>query len=235
MEFQLSQLLMRDVPEEERPRERMIQLGAEHLSNAELIALLLRTGSQGESVIALAQRLLTGMKGLRNLHEASLQELTKIRGIGEAKAIQILAGIEIGKRLVRIRREDQISIQNPETVADFLMEDLRYLPQEHFVCLYLNIKNKIIHKKSLFIGSLNSSIVHPRDIFREGIRYNAASIICAHNHPSGDPTPSPEDLMVTQRLVEAGNLVGIEVVDHIIIGDGSFFSLRSEGLIIEPS
>lgn len=235
MDIQSSQLLMRDVPEEERPRERMIQLGAEHLSNAELIALLLRTGSQGESVIALAQRLLTGMKGLRNLHEASLQELIKIRGIGEAKAIQILAGIEIGKRLVRIRREDQISIQNPETVADYLMEDLRYLPQEHFVCLYLNIKNKIIHKKSLFIGSLNSSIVHPRDIFREGIRFNAASIICAHNHPSGDPTPSPEDLLVTQRLVEAGNLVGIEVVDHIIIGDGSFFSMRSEGLITESS
>lgn len=115
------------------------------------------------------------------------------------------------------------------------MEDLRYLPQEHFVCLYLNIKNKIIHKKSLFIGSLNSSIVHPRDIFREGIRFNAASIICAHNHPSGDPTPSPEDLLVTQRLVEAGNLVGIEVVDHIIIGDGSFFSMRSEGLITESS
>ncbi|TCP68566.1 DNA replication and repair protein RadC [Baia soyae] len=235
MEYNDSQLLMRDVPADERPRERMIQLGAEHLSNAELIALLLRTGSRGESVLALAQRLLIGTNGLRNLHGSSLQELTKIRGIGEAKAIQILAGIEIGKRLVKHRREELVSIQNPETVAEYLMEDLRYLPQEHFVCLYLNVKNKIIHKKDIFIGGLNSSIVHPRDIFREGIRYNAASIICAHNHPSGDPTPSPEDLMVTQRLIEAGDLVGIEVVDHIIIGDGRFCSLRNEGLMFEPS
>lgn len=234
MDHSSSQLLLRDVPEEERPRERMLQLGAEHLSNAELIALLLRTGSQGESVINLAQRVLQETKGLRQLLDSSIHELTKIRGIGDAKAIQILAGIELGKRIMKLKSEERVAIHSPETVADYLMEEMRYLYQEHFVCLYLNIKNKIIHRKNVFVGSLNSSVVHPREIFREAIRCSAGAIICAHNHPSGDPTPSPEDLMVTQRLVEAGMTVGIEVIDHLIIGDGTFFSMRNEGLIVNP-
>ncbi|UWE05178.1 RadC family protein [Laceyella sacchari] len=226
-------MLLRDVPEEERPRERMIRLGPNHVSNAELIALLLRTGSTGESVMTLAQRVLNKGGGLKGLTRLSLQELMGIHGIGPAKAIQLMAGIELGQRISRMLPEDRHAIRSPDDAACYVMDELRFLQQEHFICLYLNTKYHVIDKKCIFKGSLNTSVVHPREIFHEAIRCSAAAIICVHNHPSGDPTPSTEDLLVTERLVEVGKLVGIDVVDHLIIGDQTYFSMKEKGLIAE--
>lgn len=226
-------MLLRDVPEEERPRERMIRLGPNYVSNAELIALLLRTGSTGESVMTLAQRVLNKGGGLKGLTRLSLQELMGIHGIGPAKAIQLMAGIELGQRISRMLPEDRHAIRSPDDAACYVMDELRFLQQEHFICLYLNTKYRVIDKKCIFKGSLNTSVVHPREIFHEAIRCSAAAIICVHNHPSGDPTPSTEDLLVTERLVEVGKLVGIDVVDHLIIGDQTYFSMKEKGLIAE--
>lgn len=224
-------LMLRDVPEEERPRERMIRQGREHLSNVELIALLLRTGSAGESVIALAQRLLAQTGGLKGIAQLSFHELTKIHGIGPAKAVQILAGIELGQRLMKELPEERDVIRSPADAVQLVMEEMRFLQQEHFICMFLNTKNRVIERKCIFIGSLNSSIVHPREIFREAIRCSAAGVICFHNHPSGDPTPSQEDLAITERLVMAGETIGIELIDHIIIGDQLYYSMREKGMI----
>lgn len=220
---------MKDFPKEERPRERFIQYGAESLSNQELIALVLRTGTKEASVLTLAQRVLSHFGNLRMLKEATLEELTKINGIGPAKAIQLLTSIELGRRIVNSTAEERYVIRTPEDGANYVMEEMRFLRQEHFVCLYLNTKNQVIHKQTIFIGSLNSSIVHPREVFREALRRSAASIICLHNHPSGDPTPSREDIEVTKRLSECGKLIGIEVLDHIIIGDKRYVSLKEKG------
>ncbi|MBH8596864.1 MULTISPECIES: DNA repair protein RadC [unclassified Thermoactinomyces] len=224
-------VLLSDVPEEERPRERMLRLGPQHLSNAELIALLLRTGSTGESVVALAHRVLVKTDGLKGLAQTSLQELMKIHGIGLAKAVQLMAGVELGQRISRLSPEERYVIRSPEDVAQYVMDELRFAKQEHFVCLFLDTKHQVICKKCVFKGSLNASLVHPREIFLEAIRSSSAAVICIHNHPSGDPTPSTEDIHVTERLIEAGQLLGIEVLDHVIIGDQRFFSLREHGLI----
>lgn len=159
-------LMIRDFPEEERPRERFIQNGPESLSNHELIAILLRTGTKKESVLQLANRLLTEFEGLRLLKDATLNEITAIKGIGEAKAIQVLAAVEIGRRISNLSYNDRYVIRSPEDAANFVMNDMRFLSQEHFVCLYLNTKNQILHKKTIFIGSLNASIVHPREVVR---------------------------------------------------------------------
>lgn len=226
-----NQLMLRDVPEEERPRERMIRKGREHLSNVELIALLLRTGSTGESVMALAQRVLSQTGGLKGIAQLSYHELTKIHGIGPAKAVQILAGIELGQRLMKALPEEKDAIRCPSDAAQLVMEEMRFLQQEHFVCMFLDTKNRVIEKKCIFIGSLNSSVVHPREIFREAIRCSAAGVICAHNHPSGDPTPSQEDFEITKRLFNAGEMIGIELIDHLIIGDQLYYSMREKGVI----
>lgn len=228
---EVERLMVRDVPEEERPRERMIRLGADALSNAELIAILLRTGTTSESVMELAGRVLSKAGGLRGLVEFTLNELIQFRGIGPAKGIQLLAGIELGRRISQMVPEERTAIRSPGDAAQFVMEEMRYLTQEHFVCLFLNTKNRVIDKECIFIGSLNTSVVHPREVFREAIRRSAAGVICIHNHPSGDPSPSREDLDVTARLVEAGRIIGVELLDHIIIGDGSYVSLKEKGVI----
>lgn len=222
-------LTLREVPLGERPRERMLQHGAEALSNAELLAILLRTGTYSESAVGLAQRILSECGGLRSLVDMSREQLTQIKGIGDAKALQIQAGIELGRRLARSKLSDTVTIRSPKDVADLLSEELRYLQKEHFVCLFLNTKNHVIAQETLSMGSLNASIVHPREVFRAAIKRGCASIVCVHNHPSGDPTPSPEDIGITQRLIEAGSIIGIEVLDHIIIGDQRFVSLKEEG------
>jgi len=224
-------LTLRDVPHEERPRERMMQYGAQALSNAELLAILLRTGTVQESAVHLAQRLLNQSGGLRSLVDMSLQQITEIKGIGEAKALQIQAGIELGRRLARSGMKETVTVRSPGDVSSLLMEDMRYLQKEHFVCLFLNTKNHIIGQETLSMGSLNASIVHPREVFRAAIKRSSASIICVHNHPSGDPTPSPEDIQMTRRLVEAGEIVGIDVLDHIVIGDRTYVSLKEQGLM----
>ncbi|WP_318153543.1 RadC family protein [Paenibacillus vietnamensis] len=224
-------LNLRDVPHEERPRERMMQYGAEALSHAELLAILLRTGTQRQSAIHLAGALLKQCGSLRNLMDMSMEELTAIRGIGPAKAVQLRAGIELGRRLSRSSPADIVTVRRPQDAADYVMDELRYLKKEHFVCLFLNTKNHIIARETLSVGTLNASLVHPREVFRAAIQRSSASIICAHNHPSGDPTPSPEDISLTKRLVEAGQLVGIEVLDHLVIGDGKYISLKEQGFL----
>ncbi|WP_010498624.1 RadC family protein [Paenibacillus elgii] len=224
-------MTLRDVPSEDRPRERMMLYGAQALSNAELLAILLRTGTYQESAVHVAQRLLLECGGLRMLTDMSMEQLTEIKGIGEAKALQIQAGIELGRRLARSTMNETVTIRSPQDVAALLMEDLRYLQKEHFVCLFLNTKNHVIGQETLSMGSLNASIVHPREVFRAAIKRSSASIVCAHNHPSGDPTPSPEDVEITKRLVQAGEIVGIDVLDHIVIGDKRYVSLKELGFM----
>ncbi|KIO61080.1 hypothetical protein B4064_1573 [Caldibacillus thermoamylovorans] len=195
------------------------------------MAIILRTGTKNESVLQLAQRLIKEFQGLRMLMNASLEELTKIKGVGEAKAIQLLAAIELGKRIANMKNEERYVIRSPEDGANYVMEEMRFLTQEHFVCLFLNTKNEVIHKQTIFIGSLNASIVHPRELFKEAFRHSAASMICLHNHPSGNPEPSREDIEVTRRLVECGRILGVDVLDHIIIGDKRYVSLKEKGYL----
>ncbi|MBW5447859.1 DNA repair protein RadC [Cohnella sp. CFH 77786] len=222
---------LRDLPEEERPRERMIRLGAEALSHAELLAILLRTGTRKESAVHLAQRVLHDCGGLRRFAERNWDELTHISGIGPAKALELQACLELGRRVARSRLPEAAAIASPQDAADLLMEELRRLREEHFVVLFLNTKNRVIGRQTLSIGSLNASIVHPREVFRAAIRRSSASILCAHNHPSGDPTPSSEDVQLTRRLAQAGEVVGIELLDHIVIGDNRFISLKELGCL----
>lgn len=224
-------MMIRDVPPHDRPRERMIASGPSSLSNHELLAILLRTGSKEESVLQLSNRILNEFDGLRLLKDASIEEITAVKGIGSAKAIQLKAAIEIGRRIERLKYEDRFMIRSPEDAANYMMEEMRFLSQEHFVALYLNTKNQVMHKQTLFIGSLNASIVHPREVFKEAFRRSAASIVCLHNHPSGDPTPSREDIDVTKRLVECGKILGIDVLDHLIIGEKKYVSLKEKGYL----
>ncbi|GIN22676.1 MAG TPA: JAB domain-containing protein [Bacillus bacterium] len=224
-------LMIRDFPTEERPRERLISHGAVSLSNHELLAILLRTGTRDESAIQLANRLLTQFDGLSWLKEAALEEIMSLKGIGKAKAVQIAAAVELGRRISNLSYDDRYIIRSPEDGANYVMNDMRFLTQEHFVCLYLNTKNQVLHRQTIFIGSLNASIVHPREVFKEAFRRSAASIICFHNHPSGDPSPSREDIEVTKRLAECGKIMGIEILDHLIIGDNKYVSMKEKGLM----
>lgn len=227
----VSSIMIKDVPKEDRPRERLLKLGSSHLSNQELLATLLGSGTKEESVMALSNRVLMHFEGLKLLNDATIEELIAIKGIGTAKGVLMLAAIELGKRMNQYRPNDRYVIRSPEDGADYVMEEMRSLNQEHFVVLFLNTKNQIIHRQTIFIGSLNTSIVHPREVFREAVKRSAASIIVAHNHPSGDPTPSQEDIHVTRRLVESGKMIGIELLDHLIIGDRKFVSLKEKGYL----
>lgn len=228
---EMKQIMIRDIPVSERPRERMLKYGSGGLSNIELLAILLRTGSKNESVIQLAQSVMSRIETLRDFHDISLEELTKIRGIGPAKAIQIIAGIELGKRVFQQVSHIKFSIHMPGDAARYIEDDIKYLKQEHFITLLLDTKNQIISKETISVGTLNSSIVHPREVFRPAIKKSVSAIILVHNHPSGDPTPSKEDIEVTKRLVKAGELLGIGILDHIIIGDAKYISFKEEGLI----
>lgn len=223
--------MIKDVPKEDRPRERLLKFGSSHLSNQELLAILLGSGTKKESVMDLSNRVLMHFEGIKLLSDATIEELTAIKGIGPAKGVVILAALELGKRLNEYKPNDRYAIRSPKDGADYVMEEMRSLSQEHFVVLFLNTKNEIIHRQTIFIGSLNASIVHPREVFREAVKRSAASIICVHNHPSGDPTPSQEDIHVTRRLVESGKMIGIELLDHIIIGDRKFISLKEKGYL----
>ena len=223
------QLMIRDVPEEERPRERLVQLGAEHCSNAELIAILLRTGASSESVITLANRVLSRAGGIRGLTHTTLEELMEIRGIGMAKAVQLLAGIELGRRISRAMPEERMAIRSPGRGGDGDGRDA--LSQSGAFCLPLSQHQKPRHRQGVHFcrkpGHLRGSSAGG---VREAIRRSSAGIICVHNHPSGDPHPSREDIEITYRLYEAGEIVGVELMDHIIVGDGCYFSLKEKGL-----
>ncbi len=224
-------IMIKDLPLEERPREKLKALGTGALSNAELLAILIRSGNKHESAVQLATRILTQSGGLRNLPDLSLEDLQLNKGIGPDKAVMIKAALELGCRLATTPRGETGSITSPRQAAELFMEELRYKKKEHFKVLLLNTKNHVISREEISIGSLSASIVHPREIFNIPLRKSAASVILFHNHPSGDPSPSREDLEVTRRLVDAGNILGIAVRDHIIIGDGCFFSFREKGLL----
>ncbi|WP_088014416.1 RadC family protein [Gottfriedia acidiceleris] len=224
-------LLIKDFPKDERPRERLLKFGPGSLSNQDLLAILLRTGTKNESVLKVSNELLLKFDGLRLLMNASVEEISNIKGIGEAKAVQLIAAFELGKRINRLQYDERFIIKSPDDCAKFMMDEMRFLEQEHFVCLYLNTKNQVIARETIFKGSLNASIVHPREVFKEAFRRSASSIICLHNHPSGDPTPSREDIEVTKRLVECGKIIGIELLDHIIIGEHKYVSLKEKGYV----
>ena len=226
-------LTLKDLPQDERPRERMARLGPPALSNAELLAILLRTGTKTESALELAQRVLGAGReentGLHALARASVGELATLKGIGLAKACQLLAAVEIGRRITGSVEERPV-IKGPGDASLLVMENLRHLEQEHFQVILLNIKNQVLGIEQVFVGGLASSPVHPREVFKSAIRKSAAGIILVHNHPSGDPSPSREDVEVTKRLTEAGRLLGIEVLDHLVIGDNKYVSLREKGI-----
>ncbi|SKA94515.1 DNA replication and repair protein RadC [Caloramator quimbayensis] len=225
------ELTIKDIPVQDRPRERLIKFGPEALSNSELLAIIIRTGTKSENALSISNRLIAQNKGLEFLSSCTIQELSQIKGIGNAKAAQLKAAIELGKRLRNYRNDKIISINSPKDAAEIVMEDMRYFKKEHFRVIFLNTKNIVIDVKDLSIGNLNSSIVHPREVYSEAIKKSSASIIVLHNHPSGDPTPSQEDVNITRRLIEAGKIIGIDLLDHIIIGDGSFISLKEKGII----
>lgn len=220
-----------DLPESERPRERLLKYGAEVLSNSELLAIILVSGTHKENVINLSSRILKQSEGLNGLLGLVPEEIMSLDGIGKAKAAQIIALGELAKRFKSYRAGDVSIIKQPKDAADLVMEEMRYLRKEHLKLIMINTKNIVISMKDVSIGSLNSSIVHPREIFTEAIRRNSASIIICHNHPSGDPTPSKEDINVTERLKECGKLLGIDLLDHLVIGNGSYISLKEKGVL----
>lgn len=219
------------LPENMRPREKLLRSGETSLSDAELLAILIKEGTSGLSALELAQQILAAHDGnLRFLREASIEELTSHPGIGPAKAALLKAAVEIGRR-ISIDVKQKLVIKSPDDVKHLLMEDMRFLHQEHFRVLYLDRKGGIIFIEDVSKGSLHSTVVHPREVFKTAVKRSAASVILVHNHPSGDPNPSAEDIDITRRLVEAGSIIGIEVLDHIIIGEHKYCSLKSLGVI----
>ena len=223
-------LTLKKMPEDIRPRERLLQKGATALNSSELLAILLRIGNKKETAIDMANRLLHHCGGLKSLAGISIEELSSFKGIGLAKSAQIKAAIELGHRIYKEINIDKSKITNPSDVVDLVM-DMQFLDKEHFRLISLNTKNYVVGNDDIFIGSLNSSIVHPREVFKKALEKNAASVILVHNHPSGDPEPSKDDIQATNRLMKAGEILGIEVLDHIIIGTNRYKSLKELSII----
>ncbi len=223
--------ILKDLPPEERPRERLHAYGAQALTAAELIAILIRTGNGERSAVALGEFLLAEFGSIQGVATASADQLAAVKGLGTAKAAQIKAAIEFGNRLALFSEEGRPSIGGPQDVSNLLMPELRYQKKEHLKSILLNTKNRVLAIKTVSVGDLSSSIVHPREVYKDAVIASAASIIVAHNHPSGDPTPSAEDVAVTKRLIQSGEIMGIDLLDHIVLGDGTFVSLKERGLI----
>jgi DNA repair protein RadC len=215
-----------DIAKDDRPRERLLSQGAEALSRAELLAILLRVGTERENAIELAQHILKDFNGLAGVQRATIPELTAVHGVGEAKACQIKAAIELGRRLARDLPDDRPLISSPQSVADLVMYDMAALLQENLWVILLDMKNRLMAIEKLYVGSLNSSTVRIGELFRGAIQRSAASVILVHNHPSGDPTPSPEDIAMTRAAIQAGKLLDIAVLDHLVIGQGKFTSIK---------
>lgn len=222
---------IREMPAEERPRERLSKHGPSVCSTAELLAILIRTGTTERSALGLGEQLLSHFQGLRGVANASIEQLSAVKGVGEVKAIQIAAAIELGKRNSVLNEDEKPVIRSPQDVANLLMPELRDAKKEHLKSLLLSTKNQVLRIHTVSVGILDSSLVHPREVFKDAIVASAAAIIVAHNHPSGDPTPSAEDRRITQRLAEAGQILGIELLDHIILGDNRFVSLKERGVL----
>jgi DNA repair protein RadC len=218
------------LPVEERPRERLVQFGPESLSLVELIAVLLGGGLRGEGALGLAFRLLERFGGLDGLARSSREEFQQVPGMGRARACQLAAALELGKRMGRTRPLPTTCISSPADVAALFMEQMRYLRQEHFKAAYLDTKHRVLKVETISIGSLNASVVHPREILRPAVATSAAAIVLVHNHPTGDPTPSSEDVAFTRRFAQCSELMGIKFLDHVIIGAGKYESLKEAGV-----
>ncbi len=222
--------MIRDLPQDERPRERLQRYGPNHLSNAELIAILLRVGSTGESVLNLSARVLATYGGLGGVARASHGELCDLHGISDAKACQILAALELGRRLTSLQPEDRAVIRSPQDVFNLLGAEMGFLDQEHLRVLLLNTKNEVLATHEIYKGNVNSAVVRVAEVIRPAIRANCPNIIVVHNHPSGDPTPSPEDILVTRQINTCADMMSIKLLDHVVIGNQRFVSLKERGL-----
>ena len=220
-----------ELPPSERPRERLREHGARYLNNAELVAILLGSGVSGENAISQALRIIAEFDGLAGLARAEYAELHRQHGVGDAKTSAIMAALELGRRIASLAPEERAGVSCPQDAANLLAAEMSLLAQENLVALLLNTRNQVVARRTIYIGTVNSSTVRPAEVMRPAVRENTPSIIVAHNHPSGDPTPSPEDVAVTRDLVAAGKLLSIEVLDHLIIGSGQrFASLKEKGL-----
>lgn len=219
-----------DLHESDRPRERLANLGPQALTNAELIAILLRVGVKGESAVALGQRLLNNFGALTGLHRAPFADLKKQHGLGDAKAAQIKAAIELGRRLTLESPEERPTINSPADAAALVQYEMSAFEQEHLRVILLDRRNRVLETVEVYKGSVNSSQVRVGELFKEAIRKNASAMIVIHNHPSGDPTPSPDDVAVTRAIVHAGKLLDVEVLDHLVVGQGRWVSLKERGL-----
>lgn len=222
---------IKDLNDNDKPREKLYKFGADKLSEYELIAILLGSGSRNEDVLTLSKKLWQYMSKFHRISELAIDDLMEIEGIGLSKACSIISALELSKRINIRECVDNFSVGSPKSVADIFMNILRDEMKEHFYVLLLDTKNKIISWDEISKGDLNSSIVHPREVFKYALKYSANSIICLHNHPSGDPTPSMQDIEITKRLQEVGNLVGIKLLDHIIIGYNKYISLKEKGIM----
>lgn len=223
--------MMYETPDESKPREKLLLFGENNLSNQELLAIILRSGTKNISVLDVANDLLLRFGNLYNVEMATVEELQQIQGIGKIKAVELKAVFELGKRLVTLSQEKFGKVYSSEFAGKYLINEIGKLKQENVMVLYLNTKNEIIKKKIIYIGSINRTVAEPHDIFREGIKIGSNKLIVGHNHPSGNPQPSQEDILFTKRLVESGLLLGIEVLDHIIVGDTSYLSLKEKQYI----
>jgi DNA repair protein RadC len=219
-----------DLATEERPRERLVHLGPKALAASELLAILLRVGVPGENAVQVGQRLLKDFGGIAGLQRAPLEELCNQRGIGEAKAAQIKAAIELGRRLALESPEERPAVNSPADAAALVAYEMSALEQEHLRVILLDTRNRVLEIVEVYIGSVNSSQIHVGEIFKAAIRRNAPALIVVHNHPSGDPTPSPDDAVVTRAIVQAGKLLDVDVLDHMVIGQGRWVSLKERGL-----
>ncbi|MGX7025451.1 RadC family protein [Vagococcus hydrophili] len=222
---------LKDYDEELQPRERLRKYGPEVLNHQELLAIILRTGSRNKNVLELSEEILKSFDDLFDLKTASVEELMMIEGIGEVKAIEIQAVIEFGRRMSLYSREKKGNIHSSAALGEQLIKEMKDYQQEHLMVLYLNTKNEILKKKTIFIGSLSQSVAHPREIFKLAVKCSAARIIVVHNHPSGNPEPSKQDIAFTHRLIECGSLMGIEMLDHLVIGEKSYISMKENGVI----
>jgi DNA repair protein RadC len=222
--------MIRDMAEFDRPRERLIQIGAEVLSTAELLAIILRSGTMGESALRVAERLLIEFNHLPGLSRATITELMNVKGVGDAKAAEIKAALEIGRRLVASAPEERPKVTTPDDAFHLLKSEMMFLDQEQLRLILLDTRNRVIRTPTIYVGSLNTSVIRVGELFRAAIRENSAALIVAHNHPSGDPSPSPEDISVTRQIVQAGKLLDVDVLDHIVIGHNRFVSLKQRGL-----
>jgi DNA repair protein RadC len=233
--YPVRRLTIKDLPRAQRPRERLLEAGEDHLSDVELLAIIIRNGSGKETALDLAARLLSTYGNFRSLADCTAGELTRVNGIGPAKAAQIKAALAIARRYASERLEPGTVVSGSQQLFDYMRQKLRGLKKETFYSLMLDTKHRVIRQEQVAVGSLNESVVHPREVFKSAIRESAARVVFVHNHPSGNPEPSPQDRRLTARLCQAGELVGIQVLDHIIVGDDGYFSFAEHGLLATPA